>query len=206
MPQESLDATYFDTMYAHADDPWNFASSAYEAEKYAATLALLGNERYARALEIGSSIGVFTRMLAERCDELLGVDISAVALERARRRCADRSNVRFELRNVPREFPAGAFDLIVLSEVGYYWSDADLALARSRIARAGRGGTLALVHYLPKVDDYVRDGDAVHDWFLSDARFEPRHARRAERYRIDVVTIRASTAAASTAHASTSSA
>ena len=203
MPQESLDATYFDTIYTQAEDPWNFGTSDYEAQKYAATIALLDENRYARGLEVGCSIGVFTRMLAGRCDDLLAVDISALALDRARRRCADRTNVRFELRNVPHEFPAGHFDLIVLSEVGYYWSDADLLVARERIARAGRGGTLVLVHYLPKVDDYVRDGDAVHDAFLSDARFEARHARREERYRIDVVAIRASSG--SEAHASTSS-
>lgn len=203
MPQESLDSTYFDTIYEQAQDPWNFATSDYEAQKYAATIDLLGEGRYARALEIGCSIGVFTRMLAGRCDDLLAVDISALALARARKRCADRANVRFERRSVPHEFPAGTFDLIVLSEVGYYWSDADLLLARERIADAGRRGTLVLVHYLPKVDDYVRDGDAVHRAFLSDARFESRHARREERYRIDVVTIHASSG--SEAHASTSS-
>jgi SAM-dependent methyltransferase len=190
MPQESLDATYFDTIYAQADDPWHFATSAYEAQKYAATIEMLGPGRYARGLEIGCSIGVLSRMLAERCQELISIDINARALDLARERCADRSNVRFERADATKTFPAGPFDLIVLSEVGYYWSDADLSVARTRIAAAGSSGTLALVHYLPKVDDYVRDGDAVHEAFLDDPRFERRRAIREDLYRIDILAIR----------------
>jgi SAM-dependent methyltransferase len=190
MPQDSLDATYFDTIYAESDDPWHFATSAYEAQKYAATIEMLGPGLHARGLEIGCSIGVLSRMLAERCNHLTSVDINARALERAKERCADRSNVRFELADVPATFPAGPFDLVVLSEVGYYWSDADLSLARERIAAAGSPGTLVLVHYLPKVDDYVRNGDAVHESFLRDARFERQRSLREKLYRIDVLAIR----------------
>jgi SAM-dependent methyltransferase len=190
MPQDSLDATYFDTIYAKSDDPWHFATSAYEAQKYAATIEMLGPGLYARGLEVGCSIGVLSHMLADRCQDLLSVDINARALGRARERCADRANVRFELAGVPKTFPAGPFDLIVLSEVGYYWSDTDLAIARNCIAVAGSRGTLALVHYLPKVDDYVRDGDAVHESFLRDPRFERLRAMRDDLYRIDILAVR----------------
>jgi SAM-dependent methyltransferase len=190
MPAESLDAAYFDRVYASTDDPWHFVTSTYEAGKYAATIEALGSEPYGRALEIGCSIGVLSRMLAARVDALLCVDINARALMLARRRCADLSNVRFEQRTVPVDFPDGPFDLVVLSEVAYYWSDADLAVARDRIVAAARGGTLVLVHYLPKVDDYVRDGDAVHAAFLDDERFTALHGRREPDYRLDVLRIR----------------
>jgi SAM-dependent methyltransferase len=190
MLQDSLDATYFENIYAESDDPWHFATSAYEAQKYAATIEMLGPGLYARGLEIGCSIGVLSRMLAERCHELISVDISPRALASARERCADRANVQFELADIPKGFPAGPFDLVVLSEVAYYWSDEDLALARRRIAAAGPRGTLVLVHYLPKVEDYVRDGDAVHESFLRDPRFERRRSKREKLYRIDVLAIR----------------
>ena len=73
-------------------------------------------------------------------------------------------------------------------EVGYYWSDADLALARDTIAeRLLPEGELLLVHFLPHVDDYVREGDAVHEAFLADGRFEPAEHFRAERYRLDLL-------------------
>jgi hypothetical protein len=84
--------------------------------------------------------------------------------------------------------PAGRFDLVTCCEVGYYWSDADLDAARHRIAEALLpGGDLLLVHFLPRVDEYVRDGDAVHAAFLADERFGRIGTARAERYRLDLL-------------------
>lgn len=183
----SLSREYFETLYGAADDPWSFASSAYEREKYDRSLAALA-PNYGRALEIGCSIGVFTERLARRCSELVAVDISERAIARAQQRCAHQPQIRFVRASYPHESPPGAFDLITCCEVGYYWSDADLALARERIAGSlVANGDLLLVHFLPRVDDYVRPADEVHEAFLSDARFEPREHVRAERYRLDLL-------------------
>jgi hypothetical protein len=70
---KTLDTEYFKGMYATESDPWQFATSAYERDKYAATLAALPRSRYASALEVGCSIGVFTHQLCPRCDTLLGL-------------------------------------------------------------------------------------------------------------------------------------
>jgi SAM-dependent methyltransferase len=187
VPCESLAADYFERLYAADDDPWSFATSRYELDKYEDTVAALG-PRYGRALEIGCSVGVLTQRLAPRCGELLAVDVNERALSAARTRCAALPHVAFAACCVPDGFPEGRFDLVVLSEVAYYWSDADLALARDRIASSLEpGGDLLLVHFLPKVDDYVRDGDAVHRFFLADERFARVHGHRAVRYRLDLL-------------------
>jgi SAM-dependent methyltransferase len=187
--QASLDRSYFDRLYAEKHDPWNFETSAYENDKYRATLDALGNERFGRALEIGCSIGVLTARLAPLCDDLLAVDINERALAAAHSRCAAFPSVHFAQIAYPAGAPPGPFDLILLSEVAYYWSDADLARAIDAIARSAAGGVLELVHFLPKVDDYVRDGDAVHEAFLHDARFVAQWGTRAEKYRIDVLRV-----------------
>ncbi|MFC7609312.1 SAM-dependent methyltransferase [Teichococcus aestuarii] len=67
-PTGSLPAAYFEALYAADPDPWRFRDSAYEAGKYAATLAALERPRYGRVLEVGCSIGVLTKQLAGRCD------------------------------------------------------------------------------------------------------------------------------------------
>jgi SAM-dependent methyltransferase len=191
MPRNSsLDDVYFERLYATDRDPWQFETSSYEAEKYDATLAMLAGERFASGLEIGCSVGVLTAKLAAVCDALLSVDINERALGAARERCSTLSNVRFERMAVPSEFPDARFDFVLVSEVAYYWSDDDLQRAMDRIAEAAPGGTLELVHFLPAVDDYVRDGDAVHEAFLSDGRFARIRGSRAEKYRIDVLRIR----------------
>lgn len=184
---KTLTREYFETLYGGTEDPWSFATSDYEAEKYERSLAAIGS-RYARALEIGCSIGVFTQRLARHCGDLTAIDISGAALERARLRCAGEPNVHFARMAFPMEAPAGPFELITCCEVAYYWSDQDLAGARDRIARLlVRGGDLLLVHYLPSVDDYVRDGDAVHAAFLADDRFVRIDHFRSKLYRLDLL-------------------
>lgn len=165
---KSLPPAYFNDLYDRDPDPWRFATSAYEADKYAATLAFLPRSRYRSALEVGCSIGVFTRQLAERCDSLLALDIAPAALAQARDRCRDLTHVRFENRSLPGQMPAGPFDLVMLSEVAYYWTAEDLALAIDRMTgQIETAGHLLLVHWRGDVPDYPLNGDQVHDMVAS---------------------------------------
>ncbi len=184
----TLPEDYFDGVYAHTEDPWDFETSTYEREKYAATVAALPEAQYTSAFEIGCSIGVLTELLASRCDALLAIDINEAPLIRARERLADQPQVTFRRMTVPKEFPAERFDLVVLSEVGYYWSSEDLTRAITLIGEAVLpGGTLILVHYTPYVPDYPLTGDEVHETFSQLLRgFHHLKAERAERYRMDV--------------------
>jgi SAM-dependent methyltransferase len=188
----TLPPQYFDEVYQANEDPWNFETSAYEQDKYAATVAALPRAHYNQAFEIGCSLGVLTEQLATRCAHLLAVDVAAAALAKARRRCAHLPQVAFELMRIPEEFPAQQFELLIVSEVGYYWSPEDLETARGKILAALRpGGHVVLVHWTPPVHDYPLTGDDVHEFFLS--WVEPagpfRHltSRRAPTYRLDVL-------------------
>ncbi len=185
----SLGADYFDRLYTASTDPWDFEKSEYEKAKYRATIDALGPSRFLHALEIGCSIGVLTSLLAGRCDKLLSVDVSRDALHSARVRCAEKPNVTFAQMQVPNEFPPGTFDLIVVSEVGYYWSMSDLKRSIDKIAAAAQRGTVELVHYLPKVEDYPLGGDEVHEAFLADGRFSRLRSARTDKYRLDVLTV-----------------
>jgi SAM-dependent methyltransferase len=182
---------YFDEVYRANEDPWAFASSPYEREKYADTLAALNQPRYERAFEIGSSIGVLTAQLAQRCGQLLSIDVSEAALAQARQRCASLPQVELRKMQVPSEFPDGQFELILLSEVGYYWSPTDLARAADlMLAALATGGQLLLVHWTPVVPDYPQTGDEVHEFFLQKASptgpLKHLHGHRAAKYRLDL--------------------
>lgn len=190
-PDASLPPRYFEEVYAANADPWGFETSPYEAAKYAATLAALPRPRYASAFEIGCSRGVLSERLAPRCCCLLAVDVVESALEVARARCRHLPQARFERMIVPAEFPTERFDLVLVSEVGYYWSGADLAAARDKILAAlDPGGHLLLVHWTPFVHDYPLTGDEVHEGFLA-AATEGRPlrrlgGRREKTYRLDL--------------------
>lgn len=188
----TLPPEYFDHVYQANRDPWNFESSPYERAKYAATLAALPRPHYAGAFEIGCSLGVLTAQLASRCGHLLAVDVSAAALAQAQARCAALPQVEIKLLRVPEEFPNQQFDLILLSEVGYYWSPTDLARAAEQlIAALNPGGQLLLVHWTPPVHDYPLTGDDVHQHFIEKAApgglLQHLAGQRHETYRLDLL-------------------
>jgi SAM-dependent methyltransferase len=150
-------------MYAAASDPWGFEERWYEQRKYAVTLAQLPAARYRSAFEPGCSIGVLTHLLARRCDALLSCEVAAGAVSAAAQRTRDLAHVRVERRDIPGQWPSGRFDLIVFSEILYYFGDRDLEqVLDCAVAALEPQGTLLAVHWRHPVADYPRSGDNVH--------------------------------------------
>ena len=144
----TLGAGYFDAMYRDAADPWGFEDRWYEQRKYAISLALLPAGRYGRAFEPGCSIGVLTHLLAQRCGTLLSCDVAAAAVQAAARRTRDLPQVLLEQREIPGQWPQGRFDLIVFSEILYYFGDDDLEqVLNHAVAALEPDGTLLAVHW-----------------------------------------------------------
>jgi SAM-dependent methyltransferase len=143
----SLSASYFEAKYQADIDPWRFRTSAYERDKYQATMAALTRPRYRRGFEAGCAIGVLSAQLTARCDQLLAVDASPTAIAEAARQ--DLPHVHFTTAVLPDDFPDGRFDLIILSELLYYFVKADLAcLAEKCVAAMKDGGEMILCHWL----------------------------------------------------------
>jgi SAM-dependent methyltransferase len=190
---DSLDADYFDDIFRSDDDPWGLASSAYEDAKFARTIAALDDRRYARAFEVGCAHGVLSARLAPLCDALLAIDISAAAIAKARNRLAACPQVALERMAFPREVPSSpGYDLIVLSEVVYYWSDADIARAATWIAQGlAERGRIILVHWIGETDYPQTGDDAVAKlWAPLADSFAVETAARTDQYRLDLWTQR----------------
>jgi SAM-dependent methyltransferase len=159
----TLDPGYFRQVYAAAPDPYGLADRWYETRKYAITAALLPRPRYGTAFEPGCSVGVLTAQLAPRCGRLLACDAVPDAVEAARARTASLPGVQVEQRVIPRDWPAQAFDLVVLSELLYYFDDADLdELLRRAVGSLRTDGQLLAVHWRHPAPDHPRTGDNVH--------------------------------------------
>jgi cyclopropane fatty-acyl-phospholipid synthase-like methyltransferase len=188
-PGQTLRPEYFDALYTADPDPWKFAASPYERDKYALTLDAMPNPRCRSALEVGCSIGVLTRSLASRCDTLVAIDAAQSALVEARRRCADLPRVSFEHMFVPEQWPDGDFELILLSEVVYYLSRDDVGRLAARVAGSlAKGGSVILVHWTGPTN-YPLSGDEAATLFIE--RIGPTFVvERADRYaefRLDVL-------------------
>ena len=181
-----LGADYFERVYAASDDPWGFQSRWYEERKYQLALASLPRRRYRSGFEVGCSIGVLTALLGDRCDDLLAADVSPRALQIAATRVGP--SVRLERRELPRDWPEGTFDLVVLSEVGYYQDPDGLReLVRRSVASLEQGGTLLAVHWRHPVEDYPLTGDQVHDVLRAACGVHPVAEHVEADFRLDVL-------------------
>lgn len=179
------DRRYFEELYRTHDDPWNVMGSAYEQDKYQATLRALRKPRYRHALELGCSIGGLTRLLAERCESLTSVDTSSTALEHARQHCPA-SHVRFVRAHLPDGDWQARYDLIVLSELLYYFTPCALAGLANRLRSCiEAGGTeFIMVHWIGETD-YPLSGDVAAHLFLALMRASHCMHMREPLYRLD---------------------
>ncbi len=167
-------ARAFDLLYGQMEDPWaaGVARYRYQRRKYDILLSLVPRRRYRRVLDLGCGIGEMTRRLAPHVDEILGLDISDLAVEQARRRSANLPNVLYKQGDVLAldQSIDGQFDLVVLADTLYYLSPLDDAvLKRVRENVAGLlapGGILLLAdHFFSGFDRDSRTSRRIHDSF-----------------------------------------
>lgn len=106
-------------------DPWHMASEQEQA-RFAETNAIIERElgdRFGRVLEIGCGEGHQTEHLAALADEITGLDVSELAVERARKRLPEAEFRVGDIYAQPWIDERGRFDLVTACEVIYYMSD-----------------------------------------------------------------------------------
>lgn len=172
-------AAFFEAKYQAVPDPWDFAHDAYELARYDAIVEALQGQRYARAFEPGCSVGVLTERLAATCDAVDACDFSATAAAQARARCAALPNVHVCTAALTGREDWKRYDLVVLSEIGYYFTDADwLEMVDTMVGRMQHGTTLLAAHWLGHSDDHILSGDCVHAILETNKRLVPVDAQR----------------------------
>jgi hypothetical protein len=178
----------FEALYRANPDPWAYQTSEYERLKYEATLAACGAGPFVRALELGSSIGVFSELLAPRCQSLITLDSAPSAVAAARHRLAAMPQARPLLGTIPEDIPELAYDLVVASEILYYLPRA--TLERTLVALRGRlapGARLVAVHWRPAGPERPFDADTVHRRLRAQPWLRTLGERSTEDYLLDVL-------------------
>jgi SAM-dependent methyltransferase len=165
---------FFDAIYERSCDPWSFASDPTERARYADIVSLLGNVEFRAGFEPGCSIGELTVMLAPHCHELLATDISPRAVALARRRCRGLANVEVRQGRLPDDLPGPGVDLVVLSEIGYYFTADQLVGVLDALAALATGQALLVgSHWTGVSPDHLLSGDEVHGIISSHRRWRP---------------------------------
>lgn len=159
----SVDAQYFAGLFATSDDPWAFRTRWYERRKRELIMASLPRQFHERVFEPACANGELSAALAERCAELLCHDLDPTAVTLARQRLASLPHVRVEQGRLPGDWPGGRFDLIVLSEIGYYLDPGQwLQVIEQSVASLTEDGGLLACHWLHPIDGCPQQGREVH--------------------------------------------
>jgi SAM-dependent methyltransferase len=170
----------FESAYRESDDPWASASPFYRYQglKYEKLVSLLPGTRFGNALDLGCGLGLLSQKLSSRVDSVLGIDISHVAIEHARRRAAAFDNLAFEAGDILnlRSSLDGKFDLVVVVDVLYYLFPLNEDVLHSIVQRiAGLltpGGTCLLAnHFFFSADPDSRASRKIHRAFEDCPRF-----------------------------------
>jgi protein-L-isoaspartate O-methyltransferase len=186
MSSATTSAAFFEAKYRQMADPWNFAGSRYELDRYARIMASLKPRRFRRAFEAGCSIGVLTEPLAGICGQVDALDLSLTAVSHAVARCRHLGNVAIQAGSVRTDVPPGFYDLIVMSEIGYYFQRSELVeLGAELSARLVPGGILLGAHWLGHSSDHVLSGDEVHESLNSLANLKLTFSERHPGYRLE---------------------
>ncbi|MGC2402245.1 MAG: SAM-dependent methyltransferase [Acidobacteriaceae bacterium] len=179
-------AAFFEAKYQEKADPWDFSSNLYELQRYDAIISAISHQRYARAFEPGCSIGVLTERLAAYCDEVYAIDFSSIAAVQARARCAHLQQVKIDCAAFPGGTPAKDFDLMVLSEIGYYFTLQDWQrISSALIDSIPKGATVLAAHWLGQSQDHHISGDEVHEILLAHGKLRVEHMERNSNLRLD---------------------
>ncbi len=178
----------FEARYRANPDPWGYTTSDYERRKYAATLAACGDGPFTHALELGGSIGVFSELLAPRCEHLTTIDAAPTAVSAARRRLAGVPHADVILGEIPDALPDRRLDLVVASEILYYLTASELARTLGRLESCiVPGARLVAVHWRPAGAERPLDAEQAHRTLHEQPWLEPLSSSATADYLLDVL-------------------
>ena len=176
VPDTSAD--FFEAMFRGSSDPWNFAADPYEQFRYNTILRALEPGPYRHAYEPGCSVGALTEKLAGICERVDACDFSPSAVAEAEARCKLLPGVSVRVGSLRHDVTFGQYDLIVLSEIGYYFSLTEWsALLAGMVDRMQPGTVLLASHWLGSSPDHVLSGDEVHG-LLAHPELKHEHGER----------------------------
>jgi cyclopropane fatty-acyl-phospholipid synthase-like methyltransferase len=187
---------YFEELYRNNNDPWGYDYHWYEARKRQICLALLTRPHYQKVLEVGCSNGHLSVHLAQRAAQLLCLDVSDYAVQLASQRLQAFEHVVVENRKIPEEYLVQKFDLILISEVAYYLSEAELHQFIEKLKHSlNVDGEILCCHWRHEIKDFELNAQQVHQSFQQHFPFHHYLSLNDPDFMVDLWTVNSSSLA-----------
>lgn len=139
------------------EDIWEFKTNPWQRVRFDDVVSFLPKDANS-ILDLGCMEGEMTSLLPYPQEKITGVDLSSLALERARKKLP---NATFKVLDLDVEPLPQTFDLIVCAEILYYLTDQQKCMGRI-LGMLNPGGTLVLEQVLNSNIDNRIIADTYH--------------------------------------------
>jgi len=157
------------------NDPWGTKSVYAEEMRLKNSFNLIPPKYYSSILELGCSEGAFTKKLIDIGEKIYAVDISEIAIERAKAYCGEKVNFSVQdIRNL--NFEPESFDLITCLVVIYF------------LPRISCGEIVDNLYTLLKKDGYILFSEAILPGYFKYQEFIDLVSKRFKIIKIEPVT------------------
>ena len=141
----------FERLYSRARDPWGLQYSPFAMQRYLGLIEIISQVAPCNAiLDVGCGEGVFTKYLTGFAQEVVGIDVSPTAIERAKERAPRASFHCVALEDFHAE---RRFDLVVAVEMLYYVESVDAVLEKLRVL--GNTVIVTYAHQRKRLDSHL---------------------------------------------------
>ena len=141
----------FERLYSRAQDPWGLQYSPFAMQRYLSLIEAISQVAPCTAiLDVGCGEGTFTKYLTGFAQEVVGIDVSPTAIERARE-CVP--SARFHCVALEDFHAERRFDLVVAVEMLYYIESVDAAL--QKLQALGKTSIITYGHQRKRLDSHL---------------------------------------------------
>ena len=154
LPGDAITLAEFDARFRADADPWGTTRKRDEAVKREAILQALGAGRRGVVWELASGNGSNSAALARRALRLVATDGSPRAVELTAKALDTHPNAVAQEGCLPDGLPEGGVDAVVVAEVLYYLTSAQIAQLGRKLASTLRPRSrVVLAHHLTDFSD-----------------------------------------------------
>jgi SAM-dependent methyltransferase len=173
-----IDLAGFDAKFTGDGDPWATFSDRDEAIKREAILHALGAAPLGRVLELASGNGSNSVAIAPRALRLDATEGTRAGTALTARAIAAYPRAKAIELALPARFPRNVFDAVLIAELLYYLSPAEMVSVARQVARSLRPGSLlVLAHHRIDFHDFAQHAAGIHRRFLDATHIEWRVSR-----------------------------
>lgn len=141
----------FERLYRQAQDPWGLRYSPLAMQRYLTLIEIISEVAPCTAIsDVGCGEGVFTKYLTGFAGEVVGIDVSPTAIERAQMRVPRASFHCTALEDFHAE---RRFDLVIAVEMLYYVESVDVAL--EKLQTLGKTVIVTYAHQRKRLDSHL---------------------------------------------------